>query len=389
MGRQGRVGADSVRGVGQSRTGPINMETHMRRTLFLIALAALLPQPASAADAVRIFNWSDYIGETTLADFTKATGLRTVYDVFDSNEILETKILTGGSGYDVVVPSDHPFLARQVKAGAYMPVDRSKIPNLANLDPDLMAKLEEADPGNAHGVIYQWGTSGFGYNADKIRERMPDAPLDSWDMIFDPAVVSKFTDCGVTILDSPSEIIPLAMHYLGLPPYSESREDLDKAIALLKSIHPYITRYDSSGYIAALAQGDTCLAVGFSGDILQAKGRAEEAGNGIVVEYVIPREGAMLWFDVMAIPVDAPNPDGAHAFINFVLEPEVMAGITNYVAYANAVPASKPFVDEAIRDNPLIFPPPDAMMRLFPAQSIADRALRSWNRAFTGVKTGS
>jgi putrescine transport system substrate-binding protein len=365
------------------------METLMQRTLFLIALAALLPQPASAADTVRIFNWSDYIGETTLADFTKATGLQTVYDVFDSNEILETKVLTGGSGYDVVVPSDHPFLARQVKAGAYMPLDRSKIPNHANLDPDLMAKLEEADPGNTHGVIYQWGTSGFGYNADKIRERMPDAPLDSWDMIFDPAVVSKFTDCGVTILDSPSEIIPLAMHYLGLPAYSESREDLDKAIALLKSIHPYITRYDSSGYIAALAQGDTCLAVGFSGDVLQAKGRAEEAGNGIVVEYVIPREGAMLWFDVMAIPIDAPNPDGAHAFINFVLEPEVMADITNYVAYANAVPASKPFVDEAIRDNPLIFPPPDVMMRLFPAQSIADRALRSWNRAFTGVKTGS
>jgi putrescine transport system substrate-binding protein len=357
------------------------------RSFVLSAAVAAFALPAQA-ETVRVFNWSDYIGETTLADFTKATGIDVVYDVFDSNEILETKLLTGGSGYDVTVPSAHPFFARQVKAGAYQPLDRSKIPNLPNLDPALMEKLAGADPGNEHGVIYQWGTTGVGYNAAKVRERMPDAPVDSWDMVFKPEVVAKFADCGVTLLDSPSEMIPLALHYLGLPPYSDKREDLDKAVELLASIHPHVRRYDSSGYISALAQGDTCVAVGFSGDVLQARARAIEAGNGIDVEYVIPKEGTEIWFDVMAIPVDAPDPDAAHAFINFVLDPEVMAGITNYVAYANAVPASLPFVDEEIRDDPRIFPPADVMARLWPAQEIPDRALRNWNRAFTALKTG-
>jgi putrescine transport system substrate-binding protein len=358
----------------------------IRATVIAAALAALAA-PA-AAETVRIFNWSDYVGETTLADFTKATGIGTVYDVFDSNEILETKLLTGGSGYDVVVPSAQPFFARQVQAGVYQPLDPARIPNLANLDPALMAKLAEADPGNRHGAIYQWGTTGFGYNIDMIAARMADAPVDSWDMVFDPDVVSKFKDCGVTLLDSPSEMIPLALHYLGLPPYSEAREDLDKAVALLASIHPFVRRYDSSGYISALAQGDSCLAVGFSGDILQAIIRAEEAGNGVRVDYVVPKEGTEIWFDVMAVPADAPNPDAAFAFIDFVLGPEAMAGVTNTVAYANAVPASLPFVDEEIRDDPRIFPPQEVMDRLWPAKSISDRTLRGWNRAFTGVKTG-
>ena len=362
----------------------------------LAVRAAVLAMPmlvgtaglAVAQDTVNIANWTDYIGETTLADFEAETGIRPNYDVYDSNEVLETRLLAGRSGYDVVVPSDMPFLAQQVAAGVYQPLDRNLIPNLRYLDPGLMARASMADPGNEHAVIYQWGTNGFGYNADAIAERMPDAPVDSWAMIFDPEIVSRFADCGVTLLDSQDEMIPLVLHYLGLDPFTEDSADLAQAEALLMEIRPYIRYFHSSQYVNDLANGDICLAAGWSGDVIQAYYRALEAENGVDIEYTIPSEGSIIWFDMMAVPADAPNPEAAHAFINFVLRPDVMAGISDYVAYANAVPDSWPLMDPEIAGDGSIFPPAEVEERLFPAETLSMPATRERTRLWTRVRTG-
>ncbi|MEO1223510.1 MAG: polyamine ABC transporter substrate-binding protein [Pseudomonadota bacterium] len=343
---------------------------------------------ATAQDSVNIANWTDYIGETTLADFEAETGIRPNYDVYDSNEVLETRLLAGRSGYDVVVPSDMPFLAQQVEAGVYQPLDRDLIPNLRHLDPDLMARASMADPGNAHAVIYQWGTNGFGYNVDAIAERMPDAPIESWAMIFDPEIVSRFADCGVTLLDSQDEMIPLVLHYLGLDPFTEDSADLAQAEALLTEIRPFIRYFHSSQYVNDLANGDICLAAGWSGDVIQAYYRALEAENGVDIEYTIPSEGTIIWFDMMAIPTDAPNPEAAHAFIDFVLRPDVMAGISDYVAYANAVPDSWPLMDQEIAGDDSIFPSAEVQDRLFPAETLSMPATRERTRLWTRVRTG-
>ncbi|HZH28107.1 MAG TPA: polyamine ABC transporter substrate-binding protein [Azospirillaceae bacterium] len=363
----------------------------MRRTLVtsLAACAAVasLALPAMAQKkTVNVFNWSDYIGETTLADFTRETGIEVNYDVYDSNDALQARLSVGRSGFDVVVPTAEPFLARQIQANLLRPLDRSKIPNWKNLDPELMKLVETADPGNKHGVIYQWGTNGIGYDVAKIKERMADAPVDSWRMIFDPEVVKRFADCGVSMLASPSEVLPIVLLYLGKDPNSQSEADLRAAQDHMLKIRPFVKQFRSQ-LIDDLATGEACLVLSFSGDILQAAARAEQAG-GPTIEYSIPSEGTMLWFDMMAIPADAPSPDLAHEFINHVLKPEVMAGITNFVQYANAVPASLPLVDEEVRTNTNVFPTPEMRAKMFTVKPASQAYERARTRAWTRITTG-
>jgi putrescine transport system substrate-binding protein len=349
---------------------------------------SLVAACSDSRDIVNVYNWSDYIGETTLEDFTAATGIETRYDLYDSNEVLEAKLLAGGTGYDVVVPAAHPFFAREIAAGLFQKLDKSLLPNLRNLDRELMAKIASADPGNEHGVIYQYGTNGLGYNVDEIAARMPDAPVASWDMIFAPEVVAEFADCGVTMVDSANEVIPLALHYLGKDPDSEDAADLAAAEELLLGVRPYVKYFHSSQYINDLASGDVCLALGWSGDVTQARMRGAEAVDPQRIAYTIPEEGTMLWFDMLAIPKDAPNPAAAHAFINFVLEPEVMADITNYVAYANAVPASLEYVDDDIKEDETIFLSSEARKELFVQRVPSAEAERARNRAWTRIRSG-
>ena len=353
-----------------------------------LAMLSITATAMAQENVVNIYNWSDYIGETTLEDFTAATGIEVNYDVYDSNEVLEAKLFAGNSGYDVVMPTAQPQLARQIAAGIHQKLDKSKVPNFANLDPAMLERVAAADPGNEYAAIYQWGTNGFGYNVSMIEERMPDAPVGSWDMVFDPDVVKNFADCGVTLLNSPSEVMPIVLHYLGHPPQSEDEAHLKEAEELLLSIRPYIKYFHSSQYINDLANGDTCLSVGFSGDIVQAQVRAEEAENGVDITYVIPEEGTVVWFDMMAIPADAPHPENALAFINFVLDPENMAGITNYVAYANAVPASLEFVDPEVKEDPQIYPSAETQEKLFSVGEVTPKYERARTRLWTRVKAG-
>ncbi|RRJ82880.1 polyamine ABC transporter substrate-binding protein [Aestuariirhabdus litorea] len=355
-----------------------------------VVLPALLAAPLAWAEAqVNVYNWNDYIAEDTIANFEARTGIKVVYDLFDANEVLEAKLLTGNSGYDLVVPSDN-FMAKQIQAGIYLPLDKSKIPNLKNLNPKLMAELAEVtDPGNRYGVPYLWGTTGLGYNVDKVKAVLgDDAPVDSWALVFEPRYMEKLAGCGVSFMDSPAEMMPLALTYLGLDPNSLSAGDYEKAAALMQSVRPYITYFHSSKYITDLANGDTCVAVGWSGDVLQAADRAEEAGNGVNVAYSIPLEGAPIWFDLLGIPKDAPNADNAHRLINYLLEPEVMAGIVNYVAYATANDAAIALVDEAIRTDQGIFPPPEVMGKLFIHRPVLRKIERLQTRLWTRLKSG-
>ncbi|WP_343039158.1 polyamine ABC transporter substrate-binding protein [Propylenella binzhouense] len=357
--------------------------------LSAVVLAAVSTQPAAAQGdkVVHVYNWSDYIDEEILSDFTKETGIEVVYDVFDSNEILETKLLAGGTGYDVVVPSAE-FLARQIQAGVFQKLDKSKLPNLVNVWPEIAERVAVYDPDNAYSVNYMWGTTGVGYNVAKIQERMPDAPVNSWDMVFKPEVIAKFADCGVQLLDAPAEIFPAALSYLGLNPDSRDPADIDKATELLLSIRPYVQKFHSSEYINALANGDICLAVGYSGDVLQARDRAEEAGQGVEVAYSIPKEGAMMWFDQMAIPADAPHPDAAHAFINYMLKPEVAAKASNYVFYANGNKASQPLLDKEVLEDTAIYPDEETVKKLFTKLPYDPKTQRLVTRAWTKVTTG-
>lgn len=350
------------------------------------ALALSAPAALAQSGTVNVYNWTDYIGETTLADFTAATGIQVNYDVYESNDVLQAKLSVGNTGYDVVVPTAEPFFARQIRANLFQPLDRSKIPNWSNLDPELMRLVETADPGNRFGVIYQWGTNGLGYDAAKLRARLPDAPLDSWRLLFDPEVVRHFADCGVYVLNSPTEVLPLVLHYLGRDPNSQTEADLRAAQEHMMRIRPFIRQFRST-LIDDLATGEACLALSFSGDVLQAAVRAEEAG-GPEITYSIPVEGTMLWFDMMAIPADAPNPDAAHAFINYVLDPRVMAGITDYVQYGNAVPASLEFVDPAVREDPLVFPTAEMKARMFTVRPATQQYDRLRTRAWTQITTG-
>ena len=351
------------------------------------------PPPAQAASAtaqekvLNVYNWSDYIDPTVLADFTKQTGIKVNYDVFDSNRVLETKLLTGHTNYDVVVPSA-PFLQRQITAGVFQPLDKSKLPNLKNLDPDMMKRIAVYDPDNAHSVPYMWVTSGPGYNVAKIKERMPDAPVDSLRMVYDPKVVSKFQDCGVSVLDEASEVVGSVLMYLGKDPRSNSPEDLQAAENVLMSIRPYLRYVHSSRYIDDLANGETCLALGWSGDIKQARDRARDAGKGVEIDYRIPKEGTIMNFDMLAVPADAPHPQNAFTFINYLLEPEVAAKNSNLVKYANVNTAATPLLADSVKGDPNIYPPPDILAKLVPEPPRSQEYTRLLTRTWTRFKTG-
>jgi putrescine transport system substrate-binding protein len=349
--------------------------------------------PAAAAiqtdpdKVLNVYNWSDYIDESVIADFEKETGIDVNYDVFDSNEVLETKLLAGNTGYDVVVPSAS-FLERQIKAGVFQPLDKSKIPNLKNMDPEITARVALHDPGNTYSVNYLWGTSGVGYNADMIAKRLPDAPVASFRMFYDPAVVAKFADCGVAVLDAPSEVVGTVLVYLGREANSEKPEDLQAAEEVLMKVRPYIRYVNSSKYIEDLANGEICLALGWSGDVLQARDRAAEAGNGITVKYNIPQEGAVMFFDMLAIPKDAQHPLNAHLFIDYLMRPEVAAKNSTFVNFANSNLASYPLVDEAVRNDSSIYPTPEVKQKLVPDLAESPEFTRQLTRAWTRFKTG-
>lgn len=336
---------------------------------------------------LNLYIWSDYLAPNTLSDFEKQTGIKVHVAYFDANETLETKLLAGSSGYDIVVPTASYF-ERQIKAGVYLTLDKSKLPNLKNMDPQLMAKVAQHDPGNAHGIIYMWGTNGIGYNEKMIKELMPDAPLDSWRMVFDPAVASKVAKCGISVLDSPAEMMRGVYSYLGKDPNSQNPDDLAQAEAVLLKIRPYIRNINSSEYIEALANGDLCLAVGYNGDVMQARDRAREANKGVEIKYAVPKEGSILWFDMLAIPKDAPDPDSAYAFMNYIMTPQVVADISNFKRYANANAAAQPLVSESVRDDPGIYPPPELRQKL--AVQLADSAdqTRAITRVWQKFKTG-
>src|SRR5271169_1662384 len=345
---------------------------------------------ASTAARLKVLNlyiWSDYLAPNTLSDFEKQTGIKVHAAYFDTNETLETKLLAGSSGFDVVVPTAS-YLERQIKAGAFLPLDKSKLPNLKNMDAQLMSKVALHDPGNAHAIIYLWGTNGIGYNEKMVKALMPDAPLDSWRLVFDPAVASKVAKCGISVLDSPAEMIRAVYSYLGKDPNSQSPEDLAAAEAVLTKIRPFIRNIHSSEYIEALANGDLCIAVAYNGDVMQARDRAREANKGIEIKYSVPKEGSILWFDMLAIPKDAPDPDSAYAYMNYIMTPQVIADISNFKRYANGNLASQPLVSPSVKDDPGIYPPPEQRQKL--AVQLADSAdqTRAITRVWQKFKTG-
>jgi putrescine transport system substrate-binding protein len=346
------------------------------------------PAAAQAQHVVNFYNWSDYIEPSVLTDFSKQTGIKVRYDTFDSNDTLEAKLLAGKSGYDVVVPSAY-FLARQIQAGIFLKLDKTLLPNLVNAWPEIAGRLAGYDPGNQYAVNYMWGTTGIGFNVKSMHQVFgTEGRIDSWDDVFDPARIAKFKNCGVHILDSSDDIVPAALHYIGLDPNSSDPGDLQQAADLLAKISPYVRKFHSSEYLNALATGEICLAVGFSGDIKQAQRRAADAKSGIAVGYSIPQEGAQLWFDNLAIPRDAANVAEAHALINYLLKPEVAARNTNFISYANGNLASQEFIDKAILDDRTIYPDAATMAKLYTITAHDQKTQRLINRLWTRIKTG-
>jgi len=363
------------------------VRTSFRKTLTAVAVTLGMAGAVQAAPTVHIYNWSDYIGETTLDDFQKATGIKPIYDVFDSNETLEGKLLAGRSGYDLVVPSNH-FLGKQIKAGAFQKLDKSLLPNWQNIDPALLKQLDVNDPGNEYSVPYLWGTNGIGYNVEKIKAVLGVDTIDSWATVFEPDNMKKLSACGVAFLDSADEMIPAMLNYLGLDPNSQNPEDYARAEAKLLAIRPHVTYFHSSKYISDLANGDICVAAGYSGDVLQAADRAEEAGKDVEIAYSIPREGANLWFDMLAIPKDAKNVAEAHRFINYLLEPAVIAGVSDYVGYANPNLEAGALMDPEVRGNSSVYPPQEVLNRLFVSAELPANVQRLMTRSWTRIKSG-
>jgi putrescine transport system substrate-binding protein len=363
-----------------------------RKALWLSATSALLTLFTASGHAedrvVNVFNWSDYIDPSIIEDFTKETGIKVVYDTYDSNEILETKLLAGGSGYDVVVPTASPFLARQIQANVYQKLDKSKLPNLSNMWSTVMERVAKFDPGNTYSVNYMWGTTGIGYNTDKVKAALGVDKIESWDSVLKPENISKLAGCGVYFLDSPTDIFPTVLNYLGLKPDSTSPDDIEKATNLMLSIRPSIRKFHSSEYINALANGDICVAVGYSGDLFQARDRAAEAKKGVNIAYAIPKEGAEMWFDEMAIPADAPHVAEAHEFINYMMRPEVIAKSSNVVFYANGNKASQQFVSKEILEDPGVYPDDAMMSKLFTVGPYDPKTQRLVTRSWTKVVTG-
>jgi len=361
----------------------------MGKTLLAGALMGAMATAVQADDkTLHVYNWSDYIAPDTIANFEKQTGIKVVYDVFDSNETLEAKLLAGKSGYDVVVPSNN-FLAKQIKAGVYQELDRSKLPNWKNLDEDLLKAVGDAsDPGNKHAFPYMWGSIGIGYNPEKVKAALGVDKIDSWDAVFKPENIAKLKSCGVSFLDAPTEMIPAALHYLGKPSNSTDKKDLKAAEDLFLSVRPSITYFHSSKYISDLANGNICVAVGYSGDLEQSKARAHEAGDKVKLDYVIPKEGAGTFYDMVAIPKDAENVDAAYKFMDFLMQPQVMAGITNAVRFPNGNKAATPLVDKDISSDPSIYPPADVKKKLYAIADPGAKVQREITRSWTKIKSG-
>ena len=363
------------------------------RSLKVFALLLAGAFAASAQDkAVNIYNWSDYIDPKVLEEFTKETGIKVRYDTFDSNEVVEAKLLAGRTGYDVVVPGS-TVLRRLIATGVFQKIDKSKIPNLQHAWPEITKRLAAYDPGNEYAVNYMWGTTGIGYNVDQVKKRLGDKPIDSSEIFFNPENIAKLKDCGVHVLDTAEELIPAALKYLGLDPDSKNAADIEKAGELLLKVRPYIQKFHSSEYLNALANGEICFVIGWSGDIFQAQARAKEAAEKtkrplVNIAYVVPKEGAQIWFDSFSIPKDAPNAEAAHVFINFMMRPEIAARNTNQVAYANGNLASQKDVDKEILGNPAIYPTQDVFSRLYTVTPFPPQLQRTVTRIWTRVKTG-
>lgn len=362
------------------------------RRLIRIAAASLwagfLGTPAAqAAGVVNIYNWSDYVHPQVIAEFTKETGIAVRYDTFDSNDMLETKLLAGKSGYDVVVPTGY-FLERQIKAGVFQKLDRARLTNIENVWPEIAGRLATYDPGNQYAVNYMWGTTGIGYNAKKAKERLGDAPVDSWDVVFKPEIIAKFKDCGVHMLDASDDILAAALHYLKLDPNTNSEKEIQRAADLVTQIRPSVRKFHSSEYLNALASGEICLVVGWSGDIKQAQKRAAEAKNGVEIGYAIPKEGAQMFFDNFAIPKDAENVAEAHAFIDYMLRPDVAARNSNFLGYPNGNLASQKLIDPAVRDDRTVYPDEMTMRQLYTLTARDQKTQRFLNRQWTRIKIG-
>ena len=357
----------------------------IRAVLALLLLAV----PALAQErVVNVYNWTDYIDPKVTADFTAETGIRVQYDVYDSLETLEAKMLTGRSGYDIIAPTSEPTFSRLIRAKALAPIDRARVPNWKNLDPALMARVESADPGNLHGAIYLWGTVGMGILPDKVRALVPNAPMNSWDLVLKPENARRLKPCGITIMDSAIDVIPSVLRYLGRPTASTEASDLALVEKTLMAIRPHVRNFANAGALEALATGQTCVAITYSGDVIQAQARAREAGRGVTVAYVTPREGAQVAFDMLAIPADAPNKAEAHAFIDFVLRPEMMAAITNMTRYPNAVPAARDRIDPALLADTNVFPTDAQMRDFFTPLPVPQAAERARNRIWARFKAG-
>jgi putrescine transport system substrate-binding protein len=354
----------------------------------LVAALALLAAPALAQEkVVNVYNWNDYIDPKVLEDFTRETGIKVVYDTYDNNEIVETKMMAGKSGYDIVVPSA-PFLQRMVAAGVFLPLDKTKLANYGNLWPEIMERLKLYDPGNRHAIPYLWGTIGLGVNVAKVKERLGGEIPQSWDLLLDPKYSNRLKDCGIHVLDGPEDVLPNVLRALKLDPNSKNANDIQKAGDAVFRIRGNVRKFHSSEYINALAGGDICLALGFSGDILQARKRAREANNGVEIDYIIPKEGAQMWFDSLVIPKDAPNAGNALKLIDYLLRPDVAAANSNLVEYANANVPSQKLIKEEVFRNPSVYPTPAVLARLFTNTAYDERLQRTVTRLWTRVKTG-
>ncbi len=343
--------------------------------------------PAAEEKVLNVYNWVDYIDTALVEEFTKETGIKVNYDVFDGNELLQTKLLSGKTGYDVVVPSAS-FLEKQIQAGVFQKLDKSLLTNLANMDKDILTASARHDPGNEHAMTYFWGTSGVGYNIDKIKAAMPSAPVNSFAMFYDPKVIKNFQKCGVTVLDAPDEVVATVLVYLGRDPMSEKAEDLAAAEKVLLAIRPFVREIKSSGYLDDLANGEICLAMGWSGDVGQGKARAEEAGKGIKIQYNIPKEGAIMFFDMLAIPADAQHPKNAHLFIDFLMRKDIAARNTNFVRYASPNAGAFGQIDPAITGDVNIYPTAEVKQHLYPNLARSQEFTRELTRTWTRFKTG-
>lgn len=362
----------------------------MRPCLLAAAVAAACATtPCFAEEVVNLYAWPDYFPPAVIRAFEHDTGIRVVYSTFDSNDVLEAKLSAGSSGYDVVVPNAVPHLARQIPAGFYLELDRSRLTHFANLDPDILRVLSDGlDPGNRFAVPWMWGTTGISYNIDRVRQIMPDAPVDSLAMIFDPAIVSRFQECGVNLLDSFDDVYPAALMSLGRDGADLAGDAATAAAEQVKRVRPFIRTLDSSNYITELATGSLCLTLGYSGDAKIAADRAREAGNGVRIAYAIPKEGASVYIDSLAIPKDAPHPDAAYAFIDYMLRPEMAAQATNASGFPNANAAATPLVDEAVRTDPGLYPGPEVRRRLVLGHPQSPAVARLLSRSWTQIKSG-